>query len=129
MKFRMQTLVDITQTQSRRHQDMLRYSQQQNFLTVIQVIGLRANPQILSENNSLQDISSIGFGSKFKGKKQLWTLDFAFESEDVHSVEFLKLDFDLVPVITGLKEDAKIPKPTFLTHDSAEANVVFTRIN
>lgn len=129
MKFRMHTLVDITQTQSRRHEDTLRYSQQQNFLTVIQVIGLRANPQILSENNSLQDISSIGFGSKFKGKKQLWTLDFAFESEDVHSVEFLKLDFDLVPVITGLEESAKIPKPTFLAHDSAEANVVFTQIN
>ena len=39
----MTTLVDITETGARRGEDPLAYRQQQNFLTVLQTIGLRTN--------------------------------------------------------------------------------------
>ena len=46
MRFIIHTLVDITETGSRRGEDPKQYRQQQNFLTVMQTIGLRVNPDI-----------------------------------------------------------------------------------
>ena len=48
MNFNLFTKVDITKTNARRGDDPFKMKQQQNYLTVLQTIGLRVNP-ILSK--------------------------------------------------------------------------------
>jgi hypothetical protein len=126
MKFRLLTLIDITRTGARKGDDVFEQLQQQNFLTALQTISLRANP-IIEKNptNNLQNIQKLGFGENIKGKQRVWSLDFNFESEDQHSLEFLKQDFDLVPVIDGLDETVKLESKAFLTNGNANRNTIF----
>ena len=46
-RFELTTLVDITKTNARRGEDKLAYGQQQNYMSVVQTLGLRTNVGIV----------------------------------------------------------------------------------
>jgi hypothetical protein len=129
MKFVLETLVDITQTNARKTDtDKQAYYQHQNFLTIIQTIGLRVNVNIVSQP-IVQETTIKGFGSTFIGKHKVWTLPFEIEYEDALSEKMLKEDFNLVPIIAGLTESAQINKGIFRTKDSKERNIIFKLVD
>jgi hypothetical protein len=118
-------LIDITRTDARRGDDPREQRQQQNYLTALQTISLRANPiinvyPIVEEMN----LKGMGFGEAFNGKQKVWRLHFSFESES-HALEFLKEDFDLVPFIGNLDETIEPNTKAFLTNGNKERNTVF----
>jgi len=129
MKFTLETLVDITQTDARRTDgDTQAYHQQQNFLSILQTIGLRVNVNV-TKKPVCEEKTIKGFGSNFTGKQKVWTLPFEIEFEDAVSLQILKDDFNLVPVITGLTESARINKSVFRTKDSKDRNIIFKLVD
>lgn len=128
MKFQLQTLIDITNTGARRGDNELLYQQQQNYLTAVQTISLRANPIIEQKPYCKKiNLKNLGFGSEYKNSHFVWYLDFEFES-DFHNLDFLNKDFDLVPIIKGLKETANLEIQAFLTNDIKYKNINFVQI-
>ena len=129
MKFELKTLVDITETGARRGEDIHKYNQQQNFLTLYQTISLRANPIVKqSPVISTENISNYGFGKKYKNKQNIWTFVYEFENDEQHSIEMMKQDFDFVPFITGLDETVKFQVSTFVTDNDDFTNIIFSCI-
>jgi hypothetical protein len=76
MKVTIQTLVDITETGVRKGPDKLAVGQQTNWDTLIQVIGLRANPEPQQGNMANVDVSDYKFGKTYTGKHNVWTYEF-----------------------------------------------------
>ena len=130
MKFRIETLVDITETKARRQgDDKFAYKQEANFQTVLQTVGMRVN--IEYENSPRFEQLSIGkmlFDDKYKGKQMLWTFNFSIEYEDALTLEMLKGDFDLIPIITGLNETIDLNKALFKT-TGKEVNTLFSIVD
>lgn len=125
MRFRLHTLIDITETGARRNENGDSYRQQQNWMTLIQTLGLRANPFILKSGAETRGAKNLGFGTDFRGSQKIWTVDFDIEREQGLDIEALKTDFDLVPVITGLTETVKLKKDVFQTQSEENTNIVF----
>jgi hypothetical protein len=126
MKFELYTLIDITRTDARRGDDPVLYKKQQNYLTVLNSIGLRANPTI---NKTPQIVTHYpNFGSAYKGKQKVWKLTFDIDYEEATNIELMKIDFDLIPFISGLDETAKFEDSVFRTTDDKFKNVVFLQI-
>ena len=130
MKFRLETLVDITETRARRQsEDKFAYKQEANFQTMLQTIGMRVNIQY--ENSPRFEEITIGkmsFDDKYKGKQMLWTFEFDVEYEDALTLEMLKDDFDLIPIITGLNETAQLNKALFKT-TGKDKNILFSVVD
>jgi hypothetical protein len=122
--FELFTVVDITETGARRGDPKLLEHQQQNYLTVMNTIGLRANPTIIKSPHLVD--KKIKFGKGISAKK-IWRMVFDIEY-GIHSVDMLKLDFELVPFIKELTEDAVIDDPVFRT-DINSSNIVFREID
>jgi len=79
------TLVDITQTgitRNRKGEEKQRH-QQRNWETVLQVIGLRAQPQMIEgPYDSEYELTDGGiFGEMFRGKHMVWHFSFALTSQ------------------------------------------------
>lgn len=122
----MLTLIDITETKARKGDDFYKQKQQQNYLTAYQTMSMRANPTI-NKSPVVKEIAvkDFDFGSDFKGKQKAWELEFEFESEGQHSLDFLKNDFDLVPVISDLDESVTLKIQAFMTNGSSQRNTLF----
>ena len=126
MRFTLYTLVDITETNTRRGEDPLKYRQQQNYLTVIQTIGMRVNPIYVNPPVIIKEIpSKLGLGSKYNTKENIWKYTFDIEYEGGLSLEILENDFDLVPVITNLEETATFDNSHFITKKPDKNNIIF----
>jgi len=126
MRFIIHTLVDITETGSRRGGDPKQYRQQQNFLTVMQTIGLRVNPTYVKAPEVVKELpSKLGLGTSYKTKQSVWKYVFDMEYEGALDIETLVNDFDLIPIITQLDETAKFENAHFLTKDTAKCNILF----
>ena len=126
MKFQLYTLVDITKTNARKGDSFLAQNQQQNYLTCLQTISLRANPTLLQDpKNELINIKVLNFGKLYNGKHMVWKLDFDFEHESAHSTIFLEKDFNFVPIIDNLNETCKFPTAIFNTTDENLRNIFF----
>jgi len=123
MAYRILTLIDITETGENHGPDEKRVNQQANWNTLIQVLGLRANPSPLKTVSHSESITGLGFGTAFKGKQRYWECEFEIEYGEVRKEAFLE-DFDLVPIITGLDETAKLETPVFYTEDPKYKNIV-----
>ena len=129
MRFKLHTLVDITETNSRRGEDPIAYRQQQNYLTVMQTIGLRVNPTYVKAPSITNEIpSKLGLGSTFKTKHNVWTYEFDIDYDGSLSEETLVNDFHLVPIITELTETAKINQAQFITKNPDKNNIIFQLI-
>ena len=126
MRFTIHTLVDITETHARRGDDPKQHRQQQNFLTVLQTIGLRVNPTYLEAPEVIKEVpSKLGLGTSFKTKQSVWKYTFDMEYDGALDVETLVNDFDLIPIITQLDETANFENAHFLTKDTAKCNILF----
>jgi hypothetical protein len=126
MRFKTYTLIDITQTRARRGDERLLLSEQQNYLTFLQTLALRINPEITnSPSIETVDVKGRGFGSVYKGKHNVWSFEFDVPYVDALTIEMLEADFELVPVIINLHETAIIKKPVFVSKSPELINVVF----
>ena len=126
MRFKLYTLVDITETGARRGEDPKQYRQQQNFLTVMQTIGLRVNPTYVAPPEIVNDTPiKYKLGSKYKTKQNVWKYTFDIEYEGALDLDTLINDFDLIPVILDLDETAKFENAHFITKDTALCNIHF----
>lgn len=130
MKFKLQTLADITSTGSRRQDDdKFAHKQEANFQTVLQTIGLRVNLEYETKPCFTEvSISKIGFGDKYKGKQKVWSFDFEIPYEGALTLDMLQQDFDLIPFIPGLTETAKFEQALFRTTPQ-ERNIVFSIVD
>lgn len=126
MKFEIITLVDITETKARFDKNSPDWHRQQNFITVVSTLGLRVNPKVENSPTCNEvSLTGLGFGTKYKGKSLVWNLEFEIEQENAHSIKMMEDDFDLVPIILGLGETAKIKDSAFLTRSRSERNIIF----
>ena len=126
MRFIIHTLVDITETGSRRGDDPKQYRQQQNFLTVMQTIGMRVNPTYITSPEIVEDIpSKYNLGTKYKNKQNIWQYEFDIEYTDALDINTLKNDFDLIPIITGLDETVSFENDVFITKNPSINNIFF----
>lgn len=127
------TLVDITATGVIRHtaENELERNQQRNWETVLQCLGLRAQPHAIEgpicKEFLLDDYET--FGEMYSGKQKCWFFTFGVESEDVFLIDGdpvsgLDKDFSQVPIITGLTETANFILPIFYPFGAIK-NIVF----
>ena len=124
MRFIIKTLFDITETRARKGDDPFLVRQQQNYLSVINTIGLRVNPTYVKEPQCNEEIIK-GFGTAYKGKHKVWTYYFDVEYEGALDIETLVNDFDLIPIINNLEETAKLNPANIRTQDNALTNIIF----
>jgi len=131
-RFTIQTLVDITETKQYRHQpgEELAKHQQQNFVTLLQTIGLRANP-IFSKGPTItkRDLSNSEFGKNYTGTHSVWTFVFDIEYEGAFTDgnsdhALLTKDLRFVPIITGLNETIDVDLAVFDTSSPEARNTV-----
>lgn len=130
MRYKLYTSVDITHTGQYRQEvgkEVLR-QKEQNFQTIIQTLGIRAN--ILSYNPP-QKIQTGGNVVGFETDEiiNVWRFDFETERDclyekDNDPVGLLKEDFELVPYISGLDESMTQNYNVFVTYGSSR-NIVF----
>jgi len=126
MRFIIHTLVDITETGARRGEDPKQFRQQQNFLTVMQTIGLRVNPTYVKAPEVVKEVpSKLGLGTSYKTKQSVWKYVFDMEYEGALDIETLVNDFDLIPIITQLDETTKFENAHFITKNTALTNISF----
>jgi hypothetical protein len=126
MRFRLYTLIDITETAARRGEDPKQFRQQQNFLTVMQTIGLRVNPTYVSTPEIVNDTpSKYNLGTTFKNKQNIWKYAFDIEYEGALDVDTLNNDFNFIPIITDLDETAKFENAHFITKNPNLCNIFF----
>lgn len=127
------TLVDITKTNTthpRVDADIFARNQQHNWETVVQIIGLRAQPILLDPAvATLGKAAHFEFGSAYTGQQKVWSFTFGIEHAGVYSMsdrEFgiLEQDFSGVPIIIELDETAKFEDPIFYTSGSNK-NIYF----
>ena len=130
MRYKLYTLVDITNTEQYRpnsNNDTLRWKEQ-NFNTVIQTIGLRATISLYGKPiGSEVNGKIIGFDTD--DIIRVWRFDFETDREDLFQkdddpVGLLKDDFHLVPYISGLDELFAQQYAVFITHGEGK-NIVF----
>lgn len=110
------TLIDISATGVTKGNSEAR-DQQRNWESVVQLLGLRAQPHILKrpakwENESLKYFE---FGEFYEGHHTVWAFQFTGDREDAYIFEQLNEDFDQIPITLGLDETARFMLPLFHT--------------
>jgi hypothetical protein len=123
------TLVDITRTGALHGSGLVR-DQQRNWETVLQTIGLRAQPLDIQGPIVLEGpLESLEFGEFYQGDHRVWVVNFSVEHDDVwlednDPVGGLERDFAQVPILVGLAETAKFMLPIFHPYGSIK-NIYF----
>jgi hypothetical protein len=116
------SLVDITRSQPARSEtDKLKLSQQANFNSLCQAIGLRANFNYIDSPKQERGSLPHDIG----GKATYWTWQFDTERPDIFlkdddPVALLKADLHGVPVINGLNNSADIDPAVFQTQGNRQ---------
>jgi hypothetical protein len=118
------TLVDITDTGVYRSDfDQLRRNQQRNWETVLQILGLRTQPQdmVSAQTSTRVNLSLYKFGKKFTGLQNCWQFMFYVEQQDIfgdinNPTNLFAHDFDSIPIIINLTESVKLDLPLFQTN-------------
>lgn len=129
------TLVDITATGVIRHttDNELKRNQQRNWETVLQCIGIKAQPQLIEGpycKTVIVDETNI-FPDIYFGEQRVWFFSFGVEYEDVflHNndpVGALDEAFAKVPIICGLEETARFMLPIFYPYGAIK-NICFMK--
>jgi len=118
------TLVDITATGVTRGGDSQKRSQQSNWETLLQTIGLISQPMDIREPTKLEaSLDYLEFGEIYQGSHTVWAWNFRVEHADVFAdadgqLGRLNKYFDQVPVVCGLDETARFMLPIFFTSGS-----------
>jgi len=130
MEYKLYTLVDITHTGQYRAEygkDAARWKEQ-NFSTVIQTLGIRANINYTNKP-SPTEVAGRVVGFDTDEIIRVWRFDFSTERDylyenDGDPIGFLKEDFHLVPYIQGLDELLEQQYAVFTTYGKTK-NIVF----
>ena len=133
MRYELYTTVDITSTGQYRptERSNVQYKKEQNFQTVVQTIGIRANvaysklPEVLHVKGS-----TLGFNTT--GIISVWRFEFETERDNLfesnnNPVGYLIDDFEGVPFIAGLDEPMEQNYNVFVTSGAAR-NIVFNKL-
>jgi len=131
-----QTLIDITDTKitKPRSGQLKEHDQYRNFTTLKQCIELRS---IITYDTDpvmeTKDIKGMNFGTKFKGKQNVWTFRFAPDRTGVYSdgisdIGCLVDDLHEVPIIQNLTESINISKSIFDLKDPENKNTTVKAI-
>lgn len=128
------SLVDITRTGVTRSHDVdnVARNQQRNWETLVQCLGLRTQAQYIQGPVSVDaGVEDLEFGDFFTGVQRVWVWTWAVENAEVYSntddaLGGLKLDFEQIPIITGLDETAKFMLPIFYPHGTIK-NIYFKK--
>lgn len=118
------SLVDITRTNPHRSEtDTVKLSQQANFNSLVQAIGLRSN--VDWEHDPVCYTGALPY--PFDGRGTYWTWQFTVEREDVFlnsagPAGLLNEDLHNVPVLPGLSETIELTPPAFQSR-GAHANI------
>jgi hypothetical protein len=130
MEYKLYTLVDITQTGQYRNEHGKEADRwkEQNFQTVLQILGIRANISY-ANSPSVTTVKGRLVGFDTDEIIKVWRFDFSTERDFLYEnnndpVGFLKEDFHLVPYIAGLDELMEQNYAVFNTADPG-ANIVF----
>ena len=116
-RYRITTLVDITRTQPHRSEtDKLKLSQQSNFNTLLQTIGLRSN--VTWANDPKKHTGALPYN--IGGKASHWIWEFDVERDDVFlegndPVALLIKDMQGVPIIAELEDSVDLSPAVFQT--------------
>lgn len=120
------TLVDITDTRVSDPARALPYQQFQNLNTLIQCVGLRAQPFAIEiERRPQQNLSEYDFGTEYEGQHDVWVLSWSIEKSGYVSVENLTLDSEGLPIHTRLEETVCLPTQMLEPKDAARLNTYF----
>jgi hypothetical protein len=127
------SLVDITATGIIRGNniDEVKRNQQRNWETVIQCMGLRAQPQHIQEPVATEvALDHLEFGDFYSGVQTVWMWQWTVESSGVYGQDLVALhqDFEQVPIVTGLDETARFMLPIFYPYGTIK-NVYFKQIH
>jgi hypothetical protein len=130
MEYKLYTLVDITHTGQHRTEpgkEALRWKEQ-NFQTVLQTLGIRANVVFVNGPVS-SEVSGRIVGFDTDDIIRVWRFDFSTEREFVYDqgddpVALMREDFQLVPYISGLDELMTQKYAVFNTEDPGK-NITF----
>ena len=107
---------------------------QSNFDTILQVISLRAQPDIATDPQAIQmtfdDKCEFGYTYKDKKKHTVWTFDFEVQADSVfedgiNDMGALYKDCDGVPMIKSGKEVKKLGER--LSIDNSNRNIYFVK--
>lgn len=131
-----QTLIDITDSKVVRPNQgsPLQQGQYKNFVTLKQCVELRSNIFYdTSPSCETKDIKDLGFGSKYKGKHEVWTFRFSPErsgayDEGGNTIGCLLHDLHEIPIIKKLSETINIDRAVFDVNDSAFKNTIIKAI-
>ena len=109
-----------------KRENKFEHQQQQNYLTLLQTISLRSNPNIIEPPT----VNKVSTQKDFdvSGNNNVWTMVFDFEAANSHSVEMLTGDLDLVPVIVNLHETIELEPSAFFT-TNGKINTVFSEVS
>lgn len=111
-RYKIKTTVDITRSNpDRGDPDQVRQAQQNNFNTLIQAIGMRANIEWI--HNPLRSMLES------QGKIAYWLWEFEVDQADVFlsngdPVALLKQDLQGVPILKNLTETETFSKACFI---------------
>lgn len=114
------TLVDITETLTRKGPDVKAVKQQNNHDTFLQASQLRSNVELLSCEAKVEPFE---FGSANAGKNRYWTM--RIQTDWPFTEEILTNDFDFLPVVTDLDETGMIHNNIVQTKDEVYKNTIF----
>ena len=131
MEYTLYTTVDITSTGQYRSElgkEIERWKEQ-NFQTVLQTLGLRANISYAKPPSVTYTEGAGQLGFSTEHAVNIWRFDFYTEREhlfelDGNSIGYLLEDFDAVPYIAGLDESMTQNYNVFVTHGPS-TNIVF----
>lgn len=134
MQYTIYTTVDITNTgqyRSESGKETERWKEQ-NYQTVLQTLGIRANI-IPIEKPSVIKIKGSILGFNTNQIINVWEFSFKTERDypfgtDNNPVEFLETDFNGIPYISGLDESMEQNFDVFVT-DGSSRNIIFVRNN
>jgi len=126
--YQVYSLIDITKTDQHRHksQDRMAVDQQSNYNVFEQCLMLRSNVIFHGRPVKLhRDVKDLNFGSRYQGQQMVWFVEFDTEQSDYITVEQLKEDFNMIPMINNLTESINVNNNVFLTKDPLNTNIVF----
>lgn len=130
MEYKLYTTVDITNTGQYRTElgkEHLRWKEQ-NFQTVLQTLGIRANV-VFNQKPIMSEMKGSLVGFNTDNIIRVWRFDFNTEREQLfeknsNPIGYLLDDFDGIPYISGLDESMQQNYDVFVT-DGVARNIIF----